>query len=31
MMEVIVRFLSLPDIEDGVSGFFEYPTDKKCI
>jgi hypothetical protein len=30
MKEVKVRYLCLPDIEDGVSGFYEYHTDKKC-
>jgi hypothetical protein len=31
MREVIVRYLSLPDIEDGVSSFYEQYSDKRCI
>jgi hypothetical protein len=29
--KVIVRYLSFPDIEDGVSGFYEHPNDKRCV
>jgi hypothetical protein len=31
MKEVFVRYLSLPDIENGVASFYENYTDKKCI
>lgn len=30
MKEVIVRYIGFPDIEDGVSGFYEYYGVKRC-
>ncbi|WP_277586510.1 hypothetical protein [Psychrobacillus antarcticus] len=30
MKEVQVRYIGFPDIEDGVSGFYEYYGDKRC-
>lgn len=30
MQKVIVRYLSLPDIENGVSGFYEYYHYNRC-
>lgn len=31
MREVVLRYLILPDIEDGVSGFYEHYDDKRCV
>ncbi|MHC8965596.1 hypothetical protein [Priestia aryabhattai] len=31
MQEVVVRYLSLPDIEDGVAGFYKHYHDKRCV
>ncbi|MEH7125860.1 MULTISPECIES: hypothetical protein [unclassified Bacillus (in: firmicutes)] len=30
MIEVLVKYISFPDIEDGVSSFYHYSTDKGC-
>ncbi|RFU61113.1 hypothetical protein [Peribacillus glennii] len=30
MEEVLVRYMSFPDIEDGVTSFYHFATDKRC-
>lgn len=28
---IAVRYMALPAIEKGISGFYEYPADKNCV